>query len=89
MATFWIPLLAALFIEKHAIIGDPIHYTAGEWSVVFPLGMYSAATYTCADAGHVPFLANVARITVLIASATWILASIGLLRSALRSVKGK
>jgi len=89
MATFWIPLLAALFIEKHVIIGDPIHYTAGEWSVVFPLGMYSAATYMYADAAHVPFLANVARITVLIAFATWILAAIGLLRSALRSINEK
>ncbi|CAE6889635.1 hypothetical protein [Paraburkholderia domus] len=89
MATLWIPLLAALFIEKHAIVGDPIRYTAAECSFVFPLGMYSAATYTYADAAHRPFLANVVLITVLIAFATWILASIGLLRSALRSVEGK
>ena len=86
MATFWIPLLAALFIEKHIIIGDPIRYTAAEWSVVFPLGMYSAATYTYADAAHVPFLATVARVTVFVAFATWLLASMGLLRSALRAV---
>ena len=89
MATFWIPLLAALFIEKHVIIGDPVRYTVAEWSVVFPLGMYSAATHAYADAAHLPFLVNVARITVLIAFATWILAAIGLLRSALRSVNGK
>lgn len=89
MATFWIPLLAALFVEKHVVVGDPIHYTAAEWSVVFPLGMYSAATYTYADAAHLPFLVNVARITILIAFATWLLASVGLLRSALRSVNGK
>ncbi|BFG80031.1 hypothetical protein PTKU46_80650 [Paraburkholderia terrae] len=89
MATFWIPLLAALFIEKHAIIGDPIHYTAAEWSVVFPLGMYSAATWSYADAAHLPFLAHVAKVTILFAFASWILAAIGLLRSALRSVEGK
>ncbi|TAL92734.1 MAG: C4-dicarboxylate ABC transporter [Paraburkholderia sp.] len=89
MATFWIPLLAALFIEKHVIIGDPVYYTAAEWSVVFPLGMYSAATYAYAGAAHLPFLADVARITILIAFATWILAAIGLLRSAFRLAKGK
>ncbi|CAB3801975.1 hypothetical protein LMG28688_05480 [Paraburkholderia caffeinitolerans] len=89
MATFWIPLLVALFIEKHVIIGDPLRYTSAEWSIVFPLGMYTAATWSYADAAHLPFLANVARVTVLIAFAAWVLATIGLLRAALRSVTGK
>ncbi|MFM0672158.1 TDT family transporter [Paraburkholderia sediminicola] len=89
MATFWIPLLAAIFIERHVIIGDPVRYTAAEWSVVFLLGMYSAANSTYADAAHFPFLANVTRITVPLAFETWILASIALLRPALRSVGGQ
>jgi tellurite resistance protein TehA-like permease len=89
MATFWIPLLAALFIEKHVIVGDPIRYTSAEWSIVFPLGMYTAATWSYAEAAHFPFLAWVPRITVLIAFVAWILATFGLLRSALRLVGTK
>lgn len=88
MATFWIPLLVALFIEKHAIVGDPVRYTAAEWSVVFPLGMYAAATRVYAEAANLQFLAYVARVTVIVALVAWTLASIGLLRSSLRSVKG-
>ncbi|MEM5297184.1 hypothetical protein VSR82_22990 [Burkholderia sp. JPY481] len=64
MATFWIPLLAALFIEKHVIVGEPIRYTAAEWSGVFPLGMYAAATCLYAEATRFHFLSFVARVTV-------------------------
>ncbi|MEX3980271.1 tellurite resistance/C4-dicarboxylate transporter family protein [Paraburkholderia sp. EG287A] len=88
-ATFWIPLLAALYIEKHVIIGEPVRYTAAEWSVVFPLGMYSAATWLYAEATGFHILAYVAHVTVFIAFAAWALASFGLLRAAMRSVTGK
>jgi tellurite resistance protein TehA-like permease len=87
MATFWIPLLAILFIAKHAVHGDRIRYTSAEWSVVFPLGMYTAATIAYADAASMPFLIKVAQVTVLIALAAWALAVIGLLRAAFRSVR--
>ncbi|MFP4890146.1 hypothetical protein [Paraburkholderia sp. EG304] len=89
MATFWIPLLAALFIEKHVIVGEPIRYTAAEWSGVFPLGMYAAATCLYAEATRSHFLSFVARVTVVVAFAAGALISVGLLRSAPRSVTGK
>ncbi|SAK51773.1 putative membrane protein/MT1776 [Caballeronia hypogeia] len=89
MATFWIPLLVALYIEKHVIVAEPVRYSAAEWSVVFPLGMYSAATDLYAEATGLHVLGYVARVAVLVAFVAWALASIGLLRSALRSVTGK
>lgn len=67
IATFWIPLLVILFVAKHAVHGDPIRYTAAEWSAVFPLGMYTAATFAFADAAPAPFLAKVSRFTVAVA----------------------
>ncbi|NVH71597.1 hypothetical protein FSB08_03305 [Paraburkholderia sp. JPY432] len=79
----------ALFIEKHVIVGEPVRYTAAEWSVVFPLGMYSAATCLYAEATQLHALSSVARVTVVVAFAAWALASVGLLRAALRSVTGK
>ncbi len=67
MATFWIPLLAILFVAKHGVGGDPIRYTSAEWSIVFPLGMYTAATLAYAHAVHAPFLLKLPSVTMLIA----------------------
>jgi hypothetical protein len=89
VGTFWIPLLAAIFIARHVIIGGPVRYTVAEWSVVFPLGMYFAANCTYAGAAHFPILANVARITVPLAFETWILGSFRLPRPAPGSVRGQ
>lgn len=86
-ATFWIPLLAVLFVEKHVIIGEPVRYSTAEWSIVFPLGMYSAATWLYAEATHIQFFGYVARFTVLVAFVAWALAAIGLLRSTLRMLR--
>ncbi|TDG04164.1 C4-dicarboxylate ABC transporter [Paraburkholderia guartelaensis] len=88
-ATFWIPLLAALYIEKHVIIGEPVRYTAAEWSVVFPLGTYSAATFLYAEATGLHVLAYVAHVTVIVTFMAWTLALFGLLRASVRSVKRK
>jgi tellurite resistance protein TehA-like permease len=82
MATFWIPLLVILFIAKHGVQGDPIHYTSAEWSMVFPLGMYTAATYSYAHVASAPFLSEVPRVTIAVAFVAWVLAAIGMLHTA-------
>ena len=43
-ATFWIPLLLLLFAWKHLIRRRMFRSVLAQWSVVFPLGMYCAAT---------------------------------------------
>src|SRR3546814_12368597 len=43
-ATWWIPLLAALTVWRHAVKRVPLTYDAQYWSIVLPLGMYAAAT---------------------------------------------
>ena len=41
-ATWWIPLLLMLTFWRYAIGAVRLHYRLEYWSMVFPLGMYSA-----------------------------------------------
>lgn len=80
MATFWIPQLAILFVAKHGVARDPIRYSVAEWSVVFPIGMYAAATHVYAVAAPAAYLMSVPRVVIWIAFAAWALAFIGVIR---------
>jgi tellurite resistance protein TehA-like permease len=44
-ATWWIPLLVSVGIWRHGVQRVPIRYDPQYWSLVFPLGMYAAATF--------------------------------------------
>ena len=86
MATFWIPQLAILFVVKHGVARDPIRHSVAEWSVVFPIGMYTAATHVYAVAAPAAYLAPLPRIVVWVAFAAWTLAFIGAIRRAIQIV---
>jgi len=82
-ATFWLPLLVVLFAWKHLVVQVPVRYETGQWSVVFPLGMYAAATHEYASAAGFPFLEPLAAAFCWIAPMAWLAAFIGLLRALL------
>lgn len=44
-ATFWFPLMIAIGVWRHIVRGVPLRYHPSYWAMVFPLGMYGAATY--------------------------------------------
>ena len=50
----------------------PIRYDPALWSLVFPLGMYSVATFRFSLATQFPFLQGVGREFVWIAAAVWL-----------------
>jgi tellurite resistance protein TehA-like permease len=43
--TWWLPLLVALTAWRYLVRRDPLRAESFDWSMVFPLGMYSAATH--------------------------------------------
>ncbi len=43
-ATWWIPLLVIIGLWKHVLHKIPLKYEPTQWSIVFPLGMYTVAT---------------------------------------------
>jgi tellurite resistance protein TehA-like permease len=82
--TWWIPIIVILAVWRYGIRRLPFEYDPLYWGAVFPLGMYSVATYKMAEALDLGFLDIVPKIFLGLALAAWLLTFIGLLRSVFR-----
>jgi tellurite resistance protein TehA-like permease len=83
-ATWWIPLLVLAGAWRHVVRRVPIQYSPQFWSMDFPLGMYTASTFTLASALRLEFLRFIPPVGLAIAVVAWLLTLIGLARSLLR-----
>jgi tellurite resistance protein TehA-like permease len=83
-ATWWIPMLVILGAWRHGYRRFPLKYDPLYWGAVFPLGMYTVATFRLAQAIDTPILMMIPRVFVYIALAAWTLTMIGLARQLLR-----
>lgn len=79
-ATFWIPVMIILGIWRHGVRRLPIRYDPQYWSLVFPLGMYSASTFQMATAVGIDFLGDVPKVMLGVALTAWALTFLGLAR---------
>jgi tellurite resistance protein TehA-like permease len=79
--TWWIPMLVLLGVWRHIYKRFPLTYDPLYWGAVFPLGMYTAATFRMTQAMPLPFLQFVPRDFIWIAYAAWLLTFIGLLHA--------
>jgi tellurite resistance protein TehA-like permease len=86
-ATWWIPLLVILGVWRHVVLRYPLAYHPMYWSLVFPLGMYTLATYRLSLAADFTPLQTVARVLVWFALAAWAISMAGLLRSGIRTLR--
>lgn len=82
-ATWWIPMLVVLGVWRHRVRRVRFAYDPLYWGLVFPLGMYSVATFRLASALDATFLLWIARVFVVAASAAWLLTFLGLARGIL------
>jgi tellurite resistance protein TehA-like permease len=78
-ATWWIPMLVILGIWRHIYRRYPLRYDVAYWGVVFPLGMYTVASYRLGVALDVPLLMSLAAGFVYVALAAWTVTSLGLI----------
>jgi tellurite resistance protein TehA-like permease len=86
-ATWWIPLLVVVFAWRHLQARTPIRYDAAYWSLVFPLGMYSAATHAYAEADALPFLLPLARAFAWLSLAAWLATALGFAHAAVTTLR--
>lgn len=81
--TWWLPLLVVLTVWRYGWRRDTVRGNALDWSAVFPLGMYSAATYQMARVLPLPFLDALATVFFWLAVAAWAATSWGGVRKLL------
>jgi len=86
-ATWWIPLLVIFGVWRHVVCREPLAYHPMYWSLVFPLGMYTLATYRLALAADFTVLQDAARVLVWFAFGAWLLTMTGLTRSIARMLR--
>jgi tellurite resistance protein TehA-like permease len=86
--TWWLPLLLLLTAWKHLVRREPVRYHFGQWSVVFPLGMYSAATHEMSAALGLGFLGMLETAFFWAAVVAWAIVGAGMLRRGWVGVRG-
>ncbi len=85
-ATWWIPMLLILGLWRHLVRRVPLTYDPLYWGAVFPLAMYTSATYRLAETLDLPFLVSVPRWSIAAALTAWILTFLGLSLSLARAL---
>jgi tellurite resistance protein TehA-like permease len=86
MATWWIPLLIIVGIWRHVIQHVLLRYDPQYWAMVFPLGMYTVATFIMIKATNLTMLSLIPQIFVFVALLAWSLTFLGLARQLLSSL---
>lgn len=84
-SSWWVIMLILLGFWRHIGQKYPFSYEVGYWGMVFPLGMYTACTYTMAEALHLPSLLIVPESCIGLALVAWLCTMYGLCAMLLRS----
>lgn len=89
VATLWIPPLIYFGLHRISRRPEVLQFTGVWWSLVFPLGMYSAATHAMADELGVRAMQTVSLVFFWNAFAVWLIVVVaGLLRIRQASQRG-
>lgn len=86
-ATWWIPIVVVLEIWRQRQI--PLNYNPGYWSMVFPLGMYTLATFRLSESMQLPFLQGLSRWFIFVAWIAWGVTFVAMCYSLLKQLFSK
>ena len=77
-ATFWFPLMVAIGMWRHLVRHVPLRYHPSYWALVFPLGMYGAATFKMRRRDPTRQLDWVPKVALAVALAAWTITALGM-----------
>ena len=77
-ATFWFPLMVAIGVWRHLVRRMPLRYHPSYWAMVFPLGMYGAASYRMRDAVELDALGWLPLVVLAVSGTAWLVTFVGL-----------
>ena len=83
-ATWWIPLLVIIGLWKHLYKKIPLTYEPTQWSIVFPLGMYTVATNNLGLSSEFQPLLYFSNVMLWVALLSWALLMLFLFQSLMR-----
>jgi tellurite resistance protein TehA-like permease len=86
-ATFWFPLMVAIGVWRHLVRRLPLRYHPSYWSLVFPLGMYGAATFRMLAAVDLDSLDWLPKVTLAVALLAWLATALGLVLEGGRALR--
>ena len=87
VSTWWLPLVFGLRLWNHWTTRPAFAYGPAYWTMVFPLGMYTAATGQLAEALPLPALKVIPTYFIFIALTAWLMTMGGMLHYFLVSNK--
>jgi tellurite resistance protein TehA-like permease len=70
--TWLFPALIAAGVWRHVVHRVPLVYEAPLWSIIFPLGMYSVASYSLNAEDHLPIAGVIGEVEGWLALAAWV-----------------
>ncbi|WP_431220033.1 tellurite resistance/C4-dicarboxylate transporter family protein [Leifsonia xyli] len=74
--TWCVPFLLIAAVWKRLVKRTPLQYETPLWAVVFPLGMYTAATQALAKAAGSPLLNTVGQVALWISGLAWVVVAV-------------
>ncbi len=81
---WWIPLILTLGFWHHIIRKNPFIYEVGYWSMVFPIGMFSVATFKILPLLNVKIISTLSTLFFVLSCIAWVLTSLGMLHHFLK-----
>ncbi len=88
-STWWIPMLVLLALWRYGYQRFPLGYDPLDWSAVFPLGMYAAATWQMDQVLDIGFLQILPRVFLWVALAAWAITYLGMLHRLTRGWRSR
>jgi tellurite resistance protein TehA-like permease len=80
-ATWWLPLQVLMGFWKHPYSHQKFSYSPKYWSLVFPLGMYTACTFHLERVSNLHFIFYIAHYFYFFAVIAWTLTFLGMLKN--------